>query len=57
MDRNEMSTLYRGSPIYASYQVSIQLAKQLQKRRIFKISQSEPPVVAMFVNGSGRKEQ
>ena len=35
MDRNEMSTLYRGLPIDASYQVSVHLAKQFQKRRIF----------------------
>jgi hypothetical protein len=44
MDRNEMSTLYRGSPIDASYQVSVHLAKQFQKRRIFNISQSETSV-------------
>jgi hypothetical protein len=41
---NEMSTLYRGSPIDASYQVSVHLAKRFQKRRIFKISQSETSV-------------
>jgi hypothetical protein len=35
LDRNEMSTLYRGSPIDASYQVSVHLAKRFQKRRIF----------------------
>ena len=28
MDRNEMSTLYRGPPIDASYQVSVHLAKR-----------------------------
>jgi hypothetical protein len=44
MDRNEMSTLYRGSPIDASYQVSVHLAKRFQKRRIFKIRQSETSV-------------
>jgi hypothetical protein len=27
MDRDEMSTLYRGLPIDASYQVSVHLAK------------------------------
>ena len=32
MDRDEMSTLYRGPPIDASYQVSVQLAKRFQKR-------------------------
>jgi hypothetical protein len=36
---NEQS--FRGPSIDASYQVSDHLAKQLQKRRIFKISQSE----------------
>jgi hypothetical protein len=44
MDRNKMSTLYRGLPIDASYQVSVHLAKRFQKRRIFKISQSETSV-------------
>ena len=55
--RNEH--LYRGPSIDASYQVSVHLAKQLQKRRISKISQSETrlPVTAMFVNGLGRIEQ
>ena len=33
MDRNEMSTLFRGPPIDASYQVSVHLAKRFQKRR------------------------
>ena len=41
MDRDEMSTLYRGPPIDASYQVSVHLAKRFQRRRILKISQSE----------------
>jgi hypothetical protein len=36
-----MSNLYRGPSIDAFYQVSVHLAKRLQKRRIFKISQSE----------------
>jgi hypothetical protein len=30
MDQDEISTLYRGPPIDASYQVSVHLAKQLQ---------------------------
>jgi hypothetical protein len=38
---NKMSTLYRGPSIDASYQVSDHLAKRFQRRRIFKISQSE----------------
>jgi hypothetical protein len=45
MDRDGMSNLYKGSSIDASYQVSVHLAKRLQKRRIFKISQSETRVV------------
>ena len=36
MDRDEMSILYRGPPIDASYQVSIHLAKWFQRRRIFR---------------------
>jgi hypothetical protein len=41
MDRDEISTLYRGPPIDASYQVSVHFAKWLQRRIIKKISQSE----------------
>ena len=32
-DRDEMSILYRGPSIDASYQVSVQLAKRFQRRR------------------------
>jgi Zn-finger protein len=35
-DRDEMSNLYRGSAIDASYQISSHLAKQLQRRRFFR---------------------
>jgi hypothetical protein len=35
-DRDKMSNLYRGPPIDASYQVSVHLAKQFQKRRFFR---------------------
>jgi hypothetical protein len=35
-DRDEMSNLYRGPYIDASYQVSIHLAKQFRRRRFFK---------------------
>jgi hypothetical protein len=38
MDRDEMSSLYRGPPIDASYQVSVHLAKRFQKRRILIVS-------------------
>jgi hypothetical protein len=41
MDRDEISNLYRKPSIDASYQVSIHLAKQFQRRRFLKISQSE----------------
>ena len=37
--RNEQS--YRGPSIDASYQVSVHLAKQFQRRRFLKIGQSE----------------
>ena len=33
-DRDEMSNLYRGSAIDASYQVSVHLAKRFQRRRL-----------------------
>jgi hypothetical protein len=39
-DRDEMSILYRGHDIDASYQVSVHLAKRFQ-RRFLKICQSE----------------
>jgi hypothetical protein len=45
LDRDGMSNLYKGPSIDASYQVSVHLAKRLQKRRIFKISQSETRVI------------
>jgi hypothetical protein len=41
MDRDEMSNLYRGHDIDASYQVSVLLAKQFQRRRFLKIGHSE----------------
>jgi hypothetical protein len=34
MVRDKMSNLYRGSSIDASYQVSVHLAKGLQRRRL-----------------------
>ena len=58
-DRDKMSYLHRGPSIDASYQVQVHLAKRFQRRKILKISQSETesPVAAMFVNGSGGNEQ
>jgi hypothetical protein len=43
-DRDEMSNLYRGPAIDASYQVSVHLAKQFQRRRFLKIGQSETKI-------------
>jgi hypothetical protein len=40
-DQDEMSNLYRGPPIDASYQVSVHLAKRFQRRNVLKIGQSE----------------
>jgi hypothetical protein len=34
MDRDEMSNLYRGSSIDASYRVSVHLAEGFQRRRL-----------------------
>ena len=59
-DRDEMSNLYSGSSIDASYQVLVHLAKQFQSRRFFRnqpIKKQELPVAAMFVNELGRYEQ
>jgi hypothetical protein len=44
MDQDGMNNLYRGPSIDASYEVSDHLAKQFQRRRIFKISRSETSV-------------
>jgi hypothetical protein len=41
MDQHEMSNLYRGPSIDASYQVSVHLAPWFQRRRFKKIGQSE----------------
>ena len=38
----------------ASYQVSVHLARQFQRRRFFRYQKQELPVVAMFVNRSRR---
>jgi hypothetical protein len=40
-DRDEMSNLYNGPSLDASYQVSVHLAKQFQRRRCLEIVQSE----------------
>jgi hypothetical protein len=41
MDRDEMNNLYREPSIDASYQVSVHLAKQFQRRRLLQTDQSE----------------
>jgi hypothetical protein len=41
MDRDEISNLYRGPSIDASYQVLVHLAKRFQRRSFLKIGQSE----------------
>jgi hypothetical protein len=41
MGREKISSLYKGPSIDASYQVSVHLAKQFQRRRLKKIGQSE----------------
>jgi hypothetical protein len=40
-DQDEMSIIYRGPSIDASYQVSVHLAKRFERRRFSKIGQSE----------------
>jgi hypothetical protein len=40
-DQDEINNLYRGPSMDASYQVSVHLAKRFQRRRFFKIGQSE----------------
>jgi hypothetical protein len=47
MERDEMSNLYREPSIDATYQVSIHLAKQLERRRFLKIGQSETRIACV----------
>ena len=59
-NRDEMNILYRGPSIYASYKVSVHLAKRFQRRWFFQKStnqKQELPMVAMFVNESRTYEQ
>ena len=44
MDWDEISNLYRGPSIDASYKASVQLAMQFQSRRFLKTSQSETSI-------------
>ena len=54
-----MSNLNRGPSIDASHLVSVYLAKRFREEEFKKSAnqKQESPVVAMFVNGSGRIEQ
>ena len=40
-DRNEMSNLYRGHSIDASYQISVYLGKRFQRKIYLEINRSE----------------
>jgi hypothetical protein len=53
MDRDEMSNLYKGPAIDASYQVSVYLTMRFQRKKNFKWAnqKQEFPMAAMFVNG------
>jgi hypothetical protein len=57
-NRDEMSNLYREPSIYASYQVSVLLAKQFRRRRLKKNwpIRNKNCVVAMFINRSRQNE-
>ena len=57
MDRDKMIILYRGPSIDASYQVLVHLASGFREDFQKSANQKqESPVVAKFVNGSGRNE-
>jgi hypothetical protein len=51
-DQDEMSNFYRGPSIDASYQVSVQLAKQFQGRRFLEIDQSETRIACGATTGN-----
>jgi hypothetical protein len=55
MDQNEMSNLYRGPSIDASYQVSYYLPSDFKGKAVLESTnkKQELPVAAIFVNGSG----
>jgi hypothetical protein len=57
MDRDEMSNIYRGPPIDASYQFRVIWQSGFRGEELKKINQAELSVAAMFVNGLGRNEQ
>ena len=50
--------LYTKPSIGASYQITVHLVTRFQRRRSFRNNQGKKlPMVAMFVNRSGRNEQ
>jgi hypothetical protein len=57
MDRDEMSNLYRGHPIDASYQVSVRWAKWFQRRRFLKISNIGIEITAFRIQISIFKQE
>jgi hypothetical protein len=59
MDRDEISNLYRGPPIDASYQVWFIWQSGFRGEDFLEINQSkqELSVAVMFVNQSGQNEQ
>jgi hypothetical protein len=54
MDRDKMSKIYREPSIDASYQVSVHLAKQFQRRRFLKIGQSETRIITLGLKSDHR---
>jgi hypothetical protein len=48
MDQNEMSNLYRGPSIDASYQVSYHLAKRFQRKSSFRKAPMEGSVLSFL---------
>jgi hypothetical protein len=50
---SKKSSSLQNLPLVASHQVSVHLAKQLQRRRFLEITnqKQEWPVAAMFING------
>jgi hypothetical protein len=59
MDQDEMSNLYRGPSIDASYQVSVHWPSGFGRKYLKKLAnqKQELPVEAMFVNRLGQNEQ
>ena len=56
-DRDEMSNIYRGPSIDASYQVSVHFAKRFQRRRFLKISNICIEITAFWIQISIFKQE